>query len=312
MVLRFARIPKIRRVLQRKWPIWGKLLLKNKMRAEVTSYRLAINEAWESLEGTVPSDQLHAMRGGSATRAYGRGADPAGSGADDTEWSDPETSPTGIERATARGSTSRSGKSSDGDESARRDFLPRADGDGKAASSPRLDLATVPRARGGWSWNAGRATVTSEASTTARVEAAEAPRRRPRSLVRAWRAATGGAHRVFVATPSSLVGVLTGREFGAELHAPPPEQMIALRHALRPTTDAAFSGRQRRVSAAAQARRATRGEGDGKIREVARRPRVSPSPRTAPVRGCDFHARRAERVHGRDAPGASAERGVED
>ena len=62
VVLRFARIPKIRRVLQRKWPIWGKLLLKNKMRAEVTSYRLAINEAWESLEGTVPSDQLHAMR----------------------------------------------------------------------------------------------------------------------------------------------------------------------------------------------------------------------------------------------------------
>ena len=246
VVLRFARIPKIRRVLQRKWPIWGKLLLKNKMRAEVTSYRLAINEAWESLEGTVPSDQLHAMREAERDiRAYGRGADPAGSGADDTEWSDPETSPTGIERATARGSTSRSGKSSDGDDSSSPRFPPRADGDGKAASSPRLDLATVPRARGGWSWNAGRATVTSEASTTARVEAAEAPRRRPRSLVRAWRAATGGAHRVFVATPSSLVGVLTGREFGAELHAPPPEQMIALRHALRPKTDAAFSDAHR-------------------------------------------------------------------
>ena len=27
----------------------------------------------------------------------------------------------------------------------------------------------------------------------------------------------GRPHRVFVATPSSLVGVLTGREFGAEL-----------------------------------------------------------------------------------------------
>ena len=49
------------------------------MRAEVTSYRLAINEAWESLEGTVPSDQLHAMREAERDiRAYGRGADPAG------------------------------------------------------------------------------------------------------------------------------------------------------------------------------------------------------------------------------------------
>ena len=72
------------------------------------------------------------------------------------------------------------------------------------------------RARGGWSWGIGRATEASEASTTARAEAAEAPRRRPHPLGRAWRAATGGAHRVFVATPSSLVGVLTGREFGAE------------------------------------------------------------------------------------------------
>ena len=62
VVLRFARIPKIRRILQRKWPIWGKHLLRNKMRAEVTSYRLAINEAWEVLEGTLPSDTLRAMR----------------------------------------------------------------------------------------------------------------------------------------------------------------------------------------------------------------------------------------------------------
>ena len=62
VTVRIARIPKIRRLLQRKWPIWGKLLLKNKMRAEVTSYRLAINEAWEVLEGTLPSDTLRAMR----------------------------------------------------------------------------------------------------------------------------------------------------------------------------------------------------------------------------------------------------------
>jgi hypothetical protein len=51
----------VRRLLQRKWPIWGKLLLKNKMRAEVTSYRLAINEAWEVLEGTLPQDTLQAV-----------------------------------------------------------------------------------------------------------------------------------------------------------------------------------------------------------------------------------------------------------
>ena len=37
-------------------------MLRNKMRAEVTSYRLAINEAWEVLEGTLPSDTLRAMR----------------------------------------------------------------------------------------------------------------------------------------------------------------------------------------------------------------------------------------------------------
>ena len=34
-VLRVARIPSVRILLQRKWPIWGKLLVKNKMRAEV-------------------------------------------------------------------------------------------------------------------------------------------------------------------------------------------------------------------------------------------------------------------------------------
>ena len=32
------------------------------MRAEVTSYRLAVNEAWEALEGTLPSETLNAMR----------------------------------------------------------------------------------------------------------------------------------------------------------------------------------------------------------------------------------------------------------
>ena len=61
VVLRFARIPKIRRILQRKWPIWGKHCSEQD-RARVTSYRLAINEAWEVLEGTLPSDTLRAMR----------------------------------------------------------------------------------------------------------------------------------------------------------------------------------------------------------------------------------------------------------
>ena len=62
VIVRIARVPRIRRILRRKWPIWGKLLLKNKMRAEVTSYRLAVNEAWEALEGTLPSETLNAMR----------------------------------------------------------------------------------------------------------------------------------------------------------------------------------------------------------------------------------------------------------
>ena len=62
VTVRIARIPKIRRLLQRKWPIWGKLLLKNKMRAEVTSYRLAINEAWGGARGNPAPEQLAAMR----------------------------------------------------------------------------------------------------------------------------------------------------------------------------------------------------------------------------------------------------------
>ena len=241
----FRRIPKIRRMLQRKWPIWGKLLLKNKMRAEVTSYRLAINEAWESLEGTVPSDQLHAMREAERDiRAYGRGGDPAGSGADDTEWSDPETSPTGIEPATARGSTSRSGKSSDGDDASSPRSPLRSGRDGKAASSPVSPPPPPPRARrlvvGRRARDRGVGGVHDGARGGGGGASSSTPTARPRMA-----SGDGGAHRVFVATPSSLVGVLTGREFGAELHAPPPEQIAALRRALQPTTDAAFADAHR-------------------------------------------------------------------
>ena len=151
-------------MLQRKWPIWGKLLLKNKMRAEVTSYRLAINEAWESLEGTVPSDQLHAMREAERelSRVRPRRLDPAGSGADDTECGDPETSPTEIERATARGSTLAVRKIQ-----RRRRFVLAAISSArrrrrtKPPPPPVAETATTwPRAAL-WSWNAGRATVTS-------------------------------------------------------------------------------------------------------------------------------------------------------
>ena len=74
VTLRVARIPRVRSLLRRKWPIWGRILLKNKMRAEVTSYRMAVNEAWEALEGTLPQDTLAAMREAeSVVAGYGYG-----------------------------------------------------------------------------------------------------------------------------------------------------------------------------------------------------------------------------------------------
>jgi len=54
VVLRVARIPRVRILLQRKWPIWGKLLVKNKVRAEVTSYRLVGPDIYRSPPHRMP------------------------------------------------------------------------------------------------------------------------------------------------------------------------------------------------------------------------------------------------------------------
>ena len=59
---RVCKIPAVRVKLQRHAKRLGKLLAKNKVKNEVSSYRLAVNEAWEVLEETLPRDQLFAMR----------------------------------------------------------------------------------------------------------------------------------------------------------------------------------------------------------------------------------------------------------
>ena len=62
LAARVCKIPAVRVKLQRHAKRLGKLLAKNKVRTEVSSYRLAVNEAWEVLEETLPRDVLVAMR----------------------------------------------------------------------------------------------------------------------------------------------------------------------------------------------------------------------------------------------------------
>jgi len=57
-----CKIPAVRVKLQRHAKRLGKLLARNKVRTEVSAYRLAVNEAWEVLEETLPRDVLVAMR----------------------------------------------------------------------------------------------------------------------------------------------------------------------------------------------------------------------------------------------------------
>ncbi len=233
VVLRFARIPKIRRILQRKWPIWGKHLLRNKMRAEVTSYRLAINEAWEVLEGTLPSDTLRAMRAAeSSLTKYPYGsrdarrdddAEPEDGGADDDAADDAlarrgvpyddapnassssaaEASSHAASRANERGSST-SGRTGSGSGSG---SVSRGKGAGARGSLIREGRSSEKIV-----------------GPLARVSGAVA-----RNVGHASRVA---AHAALVWTPSSLFGVLTGREFGAELLCPPRDALDGLREAL--------------------------------------------------------------------------------
>lgn len=62
LAARVCKIPAVRVKLQRHAKRLGKLLAKNKVKNEVSSYRLAVNEAWEVLEETLPRDVLFAMR----------------------------------------------------------------------------------------------------------------------------------------------------------------------------------------------------------------------------------------------------------
>lgn len=62
LAARVCKIPVVRVKLQRHARRLGKLLAKNKVKNEVSSYRMALNEAWEVLEETLPRDVLYAMR----------------------------------------------------------------------------------------------------------------------------------------------------------------------------------------------------------------------------------------------------------
>lgn len=286
VTVRIARIPKIRRLLQRKWPIWGKLLLKNKMRAEVTSYRLAVNEAWEALEGTLPPEQLAAMRQaeysitGYDSTPHSTGAGAIGGGRDaptEVRGSSRDASNDAGSRGGggSRGSSLDGGSNDGGDaeigggsptdyygvalrgivRSGSRNSVDRiTDGGGRSATHG----GASPFAGGG-----GRGT--SDSSRQIRSEDA-GPRgvragrgrgrgpgaspsgngapRGPGPIARAAQFGRHLSHRVFVAAPSGLYGVLTGREFGAELACPPASQLAYLSNSLHPDTRSHFTRAQ--------------------------------------------------------------------
>ena len=288
VTVRIARIPKIRRLLQRKWPIWGKLLLKNKMRAEVTSYRLAINEAWEVLEGTLPPEQLAAMRqaeysitgynstpNSTGAGAVGGGRDaPAGGGGSTRDAASNEG------RGARGGTSSRDGGSVDGDRSV---DSPGRDSPGDAEIENETDYYGVALrgiVRSGSrnsmdqsSVNGGRSVANGGAGSGGRVSFDANRRRRsedagrgggrggrggrgrgpgaggnssrgPGPIARAAQFGRHLSHRVFVAAPSGLYGILTGREFGAELTCPPASQLAYLSNSLHPDTRSHFTRAQ--------------------------------------------------------------------
>jgi hypothetical protein len=236
VVLRFARIPKIRRILQRKWPIWGKHLLRNKMRAEVTSYRLAINEAWEVLEGTLPSDTLRAMRAAERSLTkypYGRRAarydddEPDDAGADETlDDALAHRADDDDDRASSSCDGNDRGASSDVKEKKKQSIGWRDESDAAKSDHASSRSSRVRVAR-----RAGAAVGRRDAfGPLARVSGMVA-----RNLGHASRTA---AHAALVWTPSSLFGVLTGREFGAELPCPPRDALLKLNETLESGGDA--------------------------------------------------------------------------
>ena len=293
VTVRIARIPKIRRLLQRKWPIWGKLLLKNKMRAEVTSYRLAINEAWEVLEGTLPPEQLAAMRQAEySITGYNSTPNSTGAGAVGGARDARANGGGGSARdASNEGNGSRDRGSFDSD----RSVDESRDSPGEAEIENETDYYGVALrgiVRSGSrnsmesSVSGGRSVATGGASrqpgsgagSRGRVVASDASRRRsedagrgggrgrhhgrgrgrgptgaggsspsPRGPGPIARAAQFGrhlSHRVFVAAPSGLYGILTGREFGAELTCPPASQLAYLSNSLHPDTRSHFTRAQ--------------------------------------------------------------------
>ena len=242
VVLRFARIPKIRRILQRKWPIWGKHLLRNKMRAEVTSYRLAINEAWEVLEGTLPSDTLRAMRAAESSLTkypYGSRAarrdddaepdDDAADDAADDDAADDALARRGVPYDDAANASSSSAAEASSHAASR---AKRSRG---SSTSGRTGSGSGSVSQGSQGKGAGaRGSLVAASSEKivgplARVSGAVA-----RNVGHASRTA---AHAALVWTPSSLFGVLTGREFGAELLCPPRDALDRLREALASNLD---------------------------------------------------------------------------
>jgi len=246
VVLRFARIPKIRRILQRKWPIWGKHLLRNKMRAEVNSYRLAINEAWEVLEGTLPSDTLRAMREAERSLTARRGggsfrdeieneneiedddeADISPDASEGDAGEDASASSTGVHNSRAHsGGNDGKGKG----RRAKRDLGDRTDASKKSIGGFFGKKKPPPENSGTHFGNVGRAVAgkVGYLGPLARVSGTFA--------TRVGHASRVAAHAALVWTPSSLFGVLTGREFGAELCCPPRETLRLLRERLVSTS----------------------------------------------------------------------------
>ena len=255
IVVRLARIPKIRRTLQRKWPIWGKHLLRNKMRLEVNSYRLAINEAWEVLEGTLPSETLTAMRAAENTlTTYGRAgtdeirSDETDRDANDDRVSDDErnsnetdstTGDDGSVTGTGGGSVdarlnggavgsrhvAKSSGAGFGDFDRRR--RNKSGGRGSPRSSPRLEPVFEKRN------SLPRAVVASVGNGPIGFLA----RFGGNVATRVGHVGRSVAHATLVWTPHSVFGVLTGREFGAELRCPSVETQVALAKVLEKDRD---------------------------------------------------------------------------
>jgi hypothetical protein len=287
VTLRVARIPRVRSLLRRKWPIWGRILLKNKMRAEVTSYRMAVNEAWEALEGTLPQDTLAAMREAeSVVAGYGYGVQSQSSGGGGNAYAYDDGGGGG-------GGLGGGGMmSSDGRGAG---IFNRRDGGGGETDYYGEALSGMIRRRSSGRLN-GRLAAATEDAAPALVDGGSYPvlsragsgsdgdsptrsggsgrrrggggnlqlvaynganghhghhhhkRRSQGALAKITGVAkvvTHHSRRLFINAPSTLVGVLTGREHGAELFAPHGDRMERLFDELGMDTRCAFTRAQR-------------------------------------------------------------------